>query len=332
MHTTLAFEGASSLSAGNLTLVAGDIIAILTGETDKNNLSAMTSPGGTSIASTYPAGWTVWDAATGVTDEWILRAPCDGDATQYKYVRLTFVISMATYLGINWSLMEDWDVGSNTPTNETTPHLARFDRYPTNSYGPNNTLEIMATNRYIMFRVNLYDFGFGIACLELSRIHPCYEVGSGYLPACCGIYASVQTNHFIATNLTTYYARIPRIIDDAGTADITDQLCRITSGGIRAMTNVSNEFDQLSEDVAYDNSAVTYYGVHNIIVERRDLIGQICGDSSVADIFISQGGTLAGFEDRTLHTLDTNDDTRCMWKNTSDILTHGNMRYMIPAE
>ena len=131
MHATIAWEGSSSLSAGNLTLAASDIIAVLTGETDKNNLSAMNSPGGTSIASTYPAGWTVWDSDTGTLNEWVIRAPTVDDGTQYKYVKLRFYTS-SSYLYIGSQLIEDWNHTTITATNACTKYVKKCPRVPTN--------------------------------------------------------------------------------------------------------------------------------------------------------------------------------------------------------
>ena len=329
MHATIAWEGASSISAGNLTLLAGDIIAVLTGETDKNNLSAMVSVGGTSIASAYPAGWTVHDSSTGTADEWVLRAPCVGDAAQYKYVKLRFYIS-STYFALGWQVMEGWDAGSNTPTNDCPEQTVSLSRFPTNSYS-NNTLELVATARWMYFRVNLYtgNPAFTIPCIEITRTHPCLEVGSGYLPA---VQLSANSTAFSATNLTTYYAWIPRMLDDAGTADITAQPIRCTNNGVRPSTNISNEFDNLSSEIAYDDSNNPSYGIQAILFERRDLIGQVCGDSTASDVHIMQGEVVAGFEDLTLHTLDATDDSRCMWLKNNNVTTHGNIRLIIQAE
>lgn len=328
MHTLLAFDGTSSLGTTNLARAASDIIAILTGETDKNNLSLMTSPGGTSISSTYPAGWEIWDDDISGTypNSWILRAPTVDDPAQYKYVKLEFFTS-SSYLYVQYSVMEYWDPVTNTPTNICTTWNVNLTRHPTNSYGPNNTLEIMATAQYIIFRANIYSSTWCIPAIEISRIHPSLGIGTGRVPVCM-----INQNGFAATNFTTYSARIPRILDDAGTADLTNQDIRVTNGGGRGSTNVSNEFDNIVAEVAYDDSGTPYYGVQQMIFERREIIGTPCGDSSAADLFIMQGGVLAGFEDRTLHTLDTTDDRRCMWFDDDAIITHGDCRWIIRAE
>jgi hypothetical protein len=325
MHATIAWNGTSSLSAGNLTLAAEDIIAILTGETDKNNLSAMNLPGGTSIASSYPAGWEIWDDDTGTINEWVLRAPTIDDAAQYKYVRIRFYTSSA-YLYLESQLMEDWNPATNTATNACTTDAVNLTRFPTNSYS-NGTTEVVATARYIFVRANIYALTYAFPCIEITRVHPSLEIGSGRVPA-----VQLQNNGFGATNMTTYYAAIPRILDDAGTADLLAQDIRCINGGGRPSTNISNEFDNLAEEIAYDDSNNPSYGIQQILFERRELIGQVCGDSIVSGVFLMQGGVVTGFEDRTLHTLDSTDDVRCLWLDTSQTTTHGNNRIIIQAE
>jgi hypothetical protein len=322
MHATLAWQGASSL---NVAQAAGDIIAVLTGETDKNNLSAMNLPGGTSIASAYPAGWTIWDDDTGTANEWVLRAPTVDDATQYKYVKLRFSTS-SSYLYCGHRVMEDWNPTTNTATNMCTEDNVNYNRFPTNSYS-NGTMEIIATTQFIFFRSNLYGLQSAFPCMEISRNHPSLQIGTGRVPA-----VHIAANAFGDTAINDRYARIPRILDGAGTADLTDVDTLCINGGGRPSTNISNEFDNLSAEIAYDDSSNPSYGIQQILFERRDLVGAVFGDSTVAEVYLMQGEVVAGFEDRTLHTLDTTDDVRCMWYDTSNVTTHGNMRIIVQAE
>lgn len=323
MHATLAWQGSL-----NINEAASDIIAVLTGETDKNNLSPMNLPGGTTIASSFPAGWEIWDDDTGTIDEWILRAPTVDDATQYKYVRMRFYNS-SSYLTMEHQLMEDWNPTTNTATNAVVQFTIRTARHPATSYGPNNTTEVIATARYILIRSNLYASNVvcGFPCIEITRTHPCLEIGTGRIPA-------VQMNNgaLAVTNFTTYNSDIPRILDDAGTTDLAPQDLRNTNSGVRPSTNISNEFDNLTADIAYDNAGNPSYGIHAIVFDRRDLVGQVCGDSSASDLFIMQGEIVTGFEDRTLHTLDLTDDRRLIWDAWNNVTTHGNVRYVIQAE
>lgn len=320
------YASVASPAAANF---GSDIVALLTGETDKNNLSIDNLPGGTEITSVHPAGWTVWDSDTGTSDEWILRAPCDGDATQFKYLRIRFYIS--TYMRIEVSLMEDWDAGSNTPTNACTQTEFLAFRIPVTSWGDNSQiLNIFATNRYIVFRStgysNLNSTFFPV--VEITRLHPCLEVGSGYLPA-------VQTTDtwYTADNLTTYRAKIPRIIDDAGTADLTNQDLRALTTSSRPNTMDTNtEFDSISLDRGFNLAGTAFYGIHLIQWERRELIGGILGTSELAKIWIMQGGVDALFDDESLHTLDTTDDLRLFWMEDDTVLNGSDPRVLFQAE
>ena len=329
MHARLAWVDGTTLTADNLTKVANDIIAVLTGETNENNLSTVSLPGGTSISSIYPAGWEIYDSGAGIDvtypDAWILRAPTVDDPTQYKYLKLAFR-SSSNYIYIRHQVMESWDSGTNTATNICTVDDINYVRFPPSSYN-GNTLEIIATARFIWLRTNDNLYTCSFPAMEISRNHPCFAIGSGYVPV-----VQMQNNAFAATNFTGYYASVPRVIDAAGTADLTSYDIRCTNGGGRGSTNVSNEFDNLTSEIAYDNASNPSYGVQQIIFERRETIGAVLGDSTVADVFIMQGGVVAGFEDRTLHDLDATLDRRCMWHDESAVTAHGDLRYIMRTE
>lgn len=321
MHAIIAWQNSLNPSQAG-----GDIIAVLTGETDKNNLSAQNLPGGTTIASTIPAGWEVWDDNTGAADpEWVLRAPTIDDPTQYKYVKLSF-LSSSNYLYITHSIMEDWNPTTNTSTNITTSTQLNFSRFPPTSYS-NNIMQIVCTAQYMMFRTDYYSDTCTIPIMEISRTHPCLAIGTGRVPA-----ITMVSSMFTGTHLGLYYARIPRMLDDAGTTDLINVFLRATNNGVRPQTNLTNEYDNITLDVAYDSGGTPFYGVQLLLFERRDLIGQVCGDSSASDFYIMQGGVLTGFEDQTLHTLDTPNDRRVFGDLFDNFTTHGNIRYMIKAE
>ncbi len=320
MFAKLRFTG--SPTAANF---GSDVVAVLTGETDKNNLSSAILPGATEIASTYPAGWEVYDSDTGTASEWVLRAPCDGDATQYKYMKLRFVGGPYAYM--YYSLMEDWNPSTNTATNACTEKSIQMCRRPVESYGDFTQLfYLLSTNRYIYVRNTGYIYTTGFPCIEIDRIHPCLEVGSGYLPA-----VQTQNNPTSVTSLTVYYTKIPRILDDAGTADLTNYDIRMLSSMGRPLA-VSSEFDSLSSDVVYDSGGTPSYGIHLMVFERRETVGSIIGTSEVSKLWLMQAEAVTGFEDQTLHTLDTTDDVRVMWDTTNNIVGHGLGRYVIQAE
>ena len=307
--------------------MSSDLLAILTGETNKGNLSASLLPANSDISSTYPAGWTLVDSDTGTSDEYVIRAPCDGDATQYKYVKFRVYTS-----GINratqFSLMEDWDSGTNPPTNEVTQHSGFLVRTPVSTEGDGiQAIYIGATNRYIFIRTTGYYYGVGFPALEIDRYHRCLGVGNGYLPA-----VLMEFNYYTADNGTTYEARMPRIIDDAGTADITNIELRLSMHCTRpTWADNPTNFDDITEDAAYDDSSNVSYGIFPIYIERYNLVGTLIGSSEVSDIYMMQAGTLAGFEDQTTHTLDLPDDYRVVYTENG-VDDGGEPRLLIKTE
>ncbi len=329
MHATLAWQPDQPLNASNLTACAEDIIAVLTGETDKNNLGTMNLPGGTTIASSIPAGWEIWDddPAVDVTypDAWILRAPTVDDPAQYKYVKLAFRIS-SNYFYIRHQVMEDWNNVSHTATNLCTVDEVNYTRFPPQNYSF-GSMEIVASARFIFIRANLYSLTASFPAMEISRVHPCLAIGSGRVPV-----VQLSGNAFGDTATNDRYARIPRVLDDAGTTDLTDIDTLCTNGGGRPSTNISNEFDNINYEIAYDDSNNPSRGIQQILFERREIVGQVFGDSTVAEVYLLQGGDAGNLLDRSLHTLDSNDDVRCLWYDTSNVTTHGNIRIIIKAE
>jgi hypothetical protein len=97
--------------------VLSDIVKLLTGETNKANLSAACVQANTSILSTVAAGWSVWDASAG-TNIQCLRA-INQDASTYKYYLLQFGSTTA----FSAATAESWNAGTHTGTN-VTPYAA----------------------------------------------------------------------------------------------------------------------------------------------------------------------------------------------------------------
>jgi len=87
----------------------------LTGVVDKTLLSASCTQANTTITSTIAAGWGVYDANTGTSNQQVLRAK-NADGTTYKYLMLDF--STANFL--KTLVYESWDAGANTGTNLAT--------------------------------------------------------------------------------------------------------------------------------------------------------------------------------------------------------------------
>jgi len=296
---------------------AADIVAVLTGETDENNLSTDVVPGASSIIATIPAGWTIYDSATGVADEYILRAPTVDDATQYKYTRIK--VTGTTTRTITCSTMEDWNPTTNVATNETTAGSMSLLRTPIGSFGDTvQIVTLIATARYIAIRATGYLYTTIFPCVEISRIHPSLAIGTGRVPAVTMDDATLTND-----NLVTYNTYIPRILDENGTADITNGAIRALATHQRpSCVDTATEFDSLSTDVGYDSGGTPYYGIHLILFERRDLVGGIIGTSEVSKLWYVQAEVVAGFEDKTTHELDAPNDLKCLWTKTN-LVTDG---------
>lgn len=325
MFAEIAWSGTPS----NATFIA-DIVAVLTGETDTDNLSddIITGQQGTNIVSTIPAGWEVWDNSTGVNDEYVLRAPTIDDPTQYKYCKLK--VTGSTTRTLSHSIMEGWDVGSNAPTNITVVPAFSFIRTPIFSFGDGQQrVTVMATARYIIIRATGYQFNTTFPCIEIDRINPSLAIGTGRVPA-----VTLDELTLINDNLTTRNTYMPRVLNDTGAVDF------FGTSGIRTLAthqrpscyDTSTEFDSLSTDVAYDSGGNPFYGLHLLLFEYRGVVPGIIGTSNIAKIWYVQAEVVTGFEDKTLHTLDTPDDLRCMWTRTNLVASGAYPRFFIEAE
>ncbi len=93
--------------------ILSDVVAILTGTTDVNTLSASCNKAVTEIHSTYDAaGWELHDAAA-ATNVKVLKAPVYDNPSKYKYLRIDTntagVITLAT--------AETWNASTHVGTN-----------------------------------------------------------------------------------------------------------------------------------------------------------------------------------------------------------------------
>lgn len=102
----------AGISQANL---LADLVALITGTTNKALLSAGCDQANTEILATYNmAGWTVHDAAAGINCI-VVKAACDGDAAQYKYVAIDTNTPGQVFLG----LYESWNAITHVGTNLT---------------------------------------------------------------------------------------------------------------------------------------------------------------------------------------------------------------------
>lgn len=156
--------------------VLGDLIKIITGETNKANLSALCVQANTSIISTVPAGWTVHDAFAASNAQVVRALNQDGITYKYCYWSTTSAqLQQATY--------ETWDASLHTGTYATSLNITSNINTAAGGY-----LYIYATakNIYVLpWGTNGY--GFASGCMEISRdtipsTYPCaVAIGSGFL-------------------------------------------------------------------------------------------------------------------------------------------------------
>lgn len=104
-------------ASATLANIAADIIAILTGETNKANLSAGCDQTNTYILNTYTnAAWTVHDAAAG-TNKQVLNGERHDQAGNYEYLLLDY--NTAGFLQLR--AYETWDATTHAGTNGCDP-------------------------------------------------------------------------------------------------------------------------------------------------------------------------------------------------------------------
>lgn len=304
-----------------------DIVKVLTGETSVSNLSSSVSLGGSNIASTYPAGWEIVDSDTGVANEYILRAPIVNDPTVFKYVAIRKAGST-----LYFSIMQLYTEIGNTRYRETTAYSMSLFRSNIQSYGDGvQTVAIFSSARYIGIRASGYYYDISFPCMEITQTHPSIQIPNNFsaVPMVC-----MGNSALISDRLTYYYTRMVQILPKNSTVDylFNQEIRAIATHQRPSCIDTNTEFDSFSTDLGRDSSNNRYYGLHLILFERRDLVSGIIGTSEVSDVWFAQGQSVAGFEDKTLHTLDSPDDLRCLWFKTNSIANGSAPRIFIRAE
>lgn len=104
--------------------ILSDLVAILTGETDKNNLSASCNKTSTTITATVPAGWTLHDGSSG-TNKKVIKALYQGSSTEYKYLE----INVYSTTRFTVQMYETFNNSTHTGTNKTSNADATYDQY-----------------------------------------------------------------------------------------------------------------------------------------------------------------------------------------------------------
>jgi hypothetical protein len=307
-----------------------DIIAILTGETDKNELiQADLNLPTTFISANTPAGWELYDSDTGVSNEVVLRAPCIDAPAQYKYVKLR-IGTTSGYVQLFHRIMEDWNSGTNTGTNLCTEYYVYILRLGTQTYGI-QPCRIRATARYIYIGPWGYSAGSSAwPAMEISRTHPCLNIGTGRVPC-------IQSNatQWLNTSQSIGNAsnRIPRIIADTGTSDYTDRGLYGISSGIPWQHGDPTVYADWDRAVAFDKDGQAWYGANLIQFDWKPDIGNIVGFSNVSRVYIAKpnrSGGAAGPLDQSIHML--NGEAVRVHTSRQQHYTEASARYLFPLE
>lgn len=128
MYATLAYNTTDANSANNL---MADIVKVLTGTTDKTQLSSSLNQVGTSIISTVAGGWAMHDDVSAIKK--VIKAPISDDPSKFKYV--VFEVVSSAY--ILFEFYKSWNNVAHTGV--------RYRRYldtveqPVGAYNTANT-------------------------------------------------------------------------------------------------------------------------------------------------------------------------------------------------
>jgi hypothetical protein len=154
-----------------------DIIALLTGTTDKASLSASIIQNTSYIESSVAAGWTVHDANPG-TSKKVLSAPNADGSTKYVLVDL----SVAGFVGL--TAYESWNATSHVGTNNCYYGAVSglSNSRPTVNLGAGGALYVGSTERYLFmtgYNGAAYD-NINSLIAERQRVEAWDTVGAGY--------------------------------------------------------------------------------------------------------------------------------------------------------
>ena len=235
MYVTYCYQAGSST-----TNVIADLVKLLTGETNKANLSANCVQANTSIISTVAAGWTVYDASA-AADTQVLRS-INQDATTYKYAKITVAAGLLTCL-----TCESWNAGTHAPTNATTAVTSVMS---TSSGG---YFYIYATSKNL-FVVPWLTVGFSypVGVAEFSR-----DTGPASYPAA----ACVGNSAMLQVSSSTAGCYVPRMKNQNAPGDLSNVSC-----GFTAVMGTNNQNGGLyGVSMAYrDEAENTYLAVFRI--------------------------------------------------------------------
>jgi len=221
--------------------VLADIIKLLTGETNKANLSANCVQASTAIIATASAGWAVFDSAAG-TNKQCIRA-LNQDGTTYKYA----TVVMTSTAAFQTAVQESWNAGTHAATNEVAASAMAWNA--TNG----GTLYIYATSKnFLILSYSSSAFqNFDGWCFEVSRD----TIPSGY-PCHAGA-GSSGAAYLFSAGAGAYSCQIPRVKNFTAAGDVTAsaQMLQGISGAAGVPT--SNGLGRMSDAQIFRDASET---------------------------------------------------------------------------
>lgn len=268
--------------------ILADVVAILTGETTVDDLSASCDKVNTTIdASVAAAGWTLHDASAG-TNAVCLKAAVADNASQYKY--LVVDTNSAGY--IHTKGYETWDAGAHTGTNmiNYSDQASVAQRVNTTTGG---RLDISASIRHaFLFSLQGGVYGsstgnYPSGVLERTRRSPWDTVANGYPPFA----------HVNGMNASTF--KEPRILNASGSditgASITNYPIHSFGGGTSTLVNPPSTTIVADDSKTSFKHALISFGLVN------PAVGHLGGDfSSLCDIYLTTYAAGASFDTITI--------------------------------
>jgi len=280
MYATYTY--AASSTAAN---ILADVVKILTGETNKANLSANCVQAQTSISiAVSTAGWSVYDAAAG-TNAQCLRAAYDDDATNYKYV----VVDTNSAGYVLLKAYESWNSGTHAGTNlcYNSDVVGQTQRVSTSLGGALSIRANAASILMLSFQSGVYGSSTGTSptgIFERTRLALWDTVGNNLYPLI--VWANMQG---IGTTGSAYSPRYPgtwgAVMTGSGAVMSFASIAGVGVGGMpsdKVMYGVNGEFQTM---------LATLY-VHNL--STNDFLGGSI--SALADCYTTRLNT-GGFGD-----------------------------------
>lgn len=209
-----AYSYNSGISQANF---LSDVVAIITGETNVNNLSSGCNKAASSILTTYnTSGWAVHDSAA-ATNRVVVKAPC-ADGVKTKYV----ILDTQTTGKLSHGGAETWDATTHSGTNFLAgTSFTNINNITAGFDTSSGTLFIYADvhNIIMTFKTTGAMLGISAPAIEFTRDSSIANISKGY--PCWGAVAP-----------STQIVSSPRIKNMVASGDMTAANARIYMASI----------------------------------------------------------------------------------------------------